>query len=69
MSAPAEEPGDLGARARLTTDPGYDELSLWMTWHEQAAVQTARAQATRTIKNERLARPEGRVNRNPYLPT
>lgn len=39
-----------------------------MTWHEQAAVATARAQQPRTITHRRLARPEGRVNPNPYLP-
>ena len=39
-----------------------------MTWHEQDAVQSSRAQATRTVTHPRLARPEGRVNHNPYLP-
>jgi DNA polymerase III epsilon subunit-like protein len=54
--------------AARTSDPAYDELELWMTWHEQAAVQAARAQAPRAITHPRLARPEGRVNHNPYLP-
>ena len=54
--------------AARTTDPAYDELELWMTWHEQAAVQAARAQAPRVITHPRLARPQGRVNHNPYLP-
>jgi DNA polymerase III epsilon subunit-like protein len=51
-----------------STDPAYDELALWMTWHEQAAVQAARNRAPRTITHPRLARPAGRVNHNPYLP-
>lgn len=54
--------------ASRTTDPAYDELELRMTWHEQAAVQAARAQAPRAITHPRLARPGGRVNHNPYLP-
>lgn len=54
--------------ATRSTDPAYDELALWMTWHEQAAVQAARRQAPRTITHPRLARPAGRVNHNPYLP-
>ncbi|MGZ4436506.1 MAG: 3'-5' exonuclease [Nocardioidaceae bacterium] len=51
-----------------TTDPAFDELELWMTWHEQAAVQSSRARAPRTVTHPRLARPEGRLNHNPYLP-
>ena len=54
--------------AGRTSDPAYDELELWMTWHEQAAVQAARAQARRPVTHPRLARPAGRVNHNPYLP-
>ena len=42
-----------------TTDPAYDELELWLTWHEHAAIAAARAQAPRTITHRRLARPEG----------
>jgi hypothetical protein len=54
--------------ADRTTDPAYDELALWMTWHEQAAVAATRRQRPRAITHRRLARPEGRVNVNPYLP-
>ncbi len=45
-----------------------DELQLWMIWHEQAAVQSARAQAAHTVTHPRLTRPAGGVNHNPYLP-
>lgn len=60
---------DVAAKvlASRTTDPAYDELELWMTWHEQAAVQAARSLAPRAISHPRLARPVGRVNHNPYL--
>ena len=60
---------DVAAKvlASRTTDPAYDELELWMTWHEQAAVQAARSLAPRAISHPRLARPLGRVNHNPYL--
>jgi len=54
--------------AGRATDPAFDELALWMTWHEHAAVQAARARAPRSVMHRRLARPEGRVNHNPYLP-
>ena len=54
--------------AARTTDPAYDELEMWMTWHEQAAVAAGRARQPRTITHRRLARPAGRVNPNPYLP-
>jgi DNA polymerase III epsilon subunit-like protein len=71
----AETRGLAGAKAVAdqvladrTTDPAYDELALWMTWHEQAAVAATRRQRPRAITHRRLARPEGRVNVNPYLP-
>lgn len=71
----AESRGLAAARAVATkvlagrnTDPAFHELELWMTWHEQAAVQASRAQAPRQITHPRLARPAGRVNPNPYLP-
>ncbi|EWT04567.1 hypothetical protein N864_11320 [Intrasporangium chromatireducens Q5-1] len=51
-----------------STDPAYDELRLWTTWHEQAAARAAKAQAARVITHPRLARPPGRVHPNPYLP-
>lgn len=54
--------------ANRTSDPAYAELGLWLTWHQQAAAQAKRAQRVRVITHRRLARPDGRVNRNPYLP-
>lgn len=54
--------------SHATTDPAYDELRLWTTWHEQAAARAAQAQAARVITHPRLARPAGRVHPNPYLP-
>lgn len=56
------------ALVHATTDPAYDELRLWTTWHEHSAEQKARAQRVRAITHPRLARPEGRINYNPYLP-
>jgi hypothetical protein len=65
--AAAQEVADKVLAVR-TADPAFDELELWMTWHEQAAVAASRAQQPRNITHRRLARPEGRVNSNPYLP-
>lgn len=54
--------------AHRTSDPGYDELGAWLTWQEQNAARAKRDRQLRIITHPRLARPEGRVNRNPYLP-
>lgn len=54
--------------ANRTSDLAYEDLRLWLTWHQQAAVRAERALTARTITHPRLARPEGRVNVNPYLP-
>lgn len=51
-----------------TTDPAYDELRAWTTWQEQAAEVAARRSTPRVITHPRRARPDGRVNHNPYLP-
>jgi hypothetical protein len=51
-----------------TTDPAFDELALWMTWREQAAVQTARAQAPRTVTHPRLARRQDGSSRTRASP-
>lgn len=56
------------ALSQTTTDPAYDELRLWTIWHEQAAEHRSRARTLRAITHPRLARPEGRINHNPYLP-
>lgn len=52
--------------ARRTTDDGYTDLATWLTWNRQALAAATRKAAPRVISNERLARPEGRVNPNPY---
>lgn len=54
--------------AHRTSDPAYAELRLWLTWHQQAAVRADRAAKPRNITHRRLARPDGRINPNPYLP-
>ena len=64
----AAEEVALAVLADRTSDPAYDELELWLTWHEQAAVVALQALKPRNITHRRLARPEGRVNPNPYLP-
>jgi DNA polymerase III epsilon subunit-like protein len=52
--------------AKRTTDDGYTDLATWLTWNRQALAAAARKAASRVISNERLARPPGRVNANPY---
>jgi len=64
----AAKPLALEALSNANTDPAYDELRSWATWQEQTAEATARRLAPRTITHPRLARPDGRVNPNPYLP-
>ena len=54
--------------AHRNSDPAYEDLRLWLTWHQQAAVRAERALTARTITHRRLARPEGRVNANLYMP-
>lgn len=61
---------DVAKRAleHATTDPAYDELRTWTTWRQQAAEVHARRSAPRVIVEPRRARPNGRVNPNPYVP-
>lgn len=61
---------DVAARAleHATTDPAYDDLQAWTTWRDQAVELATRRSAPRVISHPRLARPNGRVNPNPYLP-
>ena len=54
--------------ANRISDPAYEDLRLWLTWHQQAATRAEQALTTRTITHRRLARPEERVNADPYLP-
>lgn len=56
------------ALSSATTDPAYDELRLWTVWIKHSAEQRVREQAARVITHPRLARPDGRINNNPYLP-
>lgn len=56
------------ALSGATTDPAYEELRVWTVWNAHSAEQRVRQQAVRVITHPRLARPEGRVNDNPYLP-
>lgn len=56
------------ALANRTSGPAWDELATWLTWREHAAARAARAAQPRAIRVARLARPDVRVNANPYLP-
>lgn len=51
-----------------TSDPAWDEISSWRTWRQHAEARTAAAAKKRTIRYPRMARPNGRAHRNPYLP-
>lgn len=53
----------LGKR---TSDTGFTDLATWLTWNRQALAAAKRKAKSRVITNERLARPAGRVNANPY---
>jgi hypothetical protein len=35
--------------AHRNSDPAYEDLRLWLTWHQQAAVRAERALTARTI--------------------
>lgn len=63
-AASAEAQRALTAR---TSDPAWDALATWLTWREHAAARAACAAQPRLITVERLARPDGRTNPNPYL--
>jgi hypothetical protein len=54
--------------SKRTSDPGYEDLATWLSYHRQAAECAEGLGQPRVITHARLARPAGRVNRNPYLP-
>lgn len=49
-----------------TTDTAYDDLHAWLAWQQQSARAAERDERPRIITHRKLARPEGRTNRNPY---
>ena len=51
-----------------TTDAETDDLALWLIWTKQSAAASTKAQKPRHVLFPRRARPEGRVNYNPYAP-
>lgn len=51
-----------------TTDEAYTELASWLVWQQQAIGRTRRETRRKIGSHPRMARPEGRVNPNPYLP-
>jgi len=55
----------LGSR---TTDAAFDDLALWLIWTKQSAAAATKAAKPRHVLFPRTARPEGRVNYNPYAP-
>ena len=54
--------------AHRTTDKAYDELATWLLWTQQGMVVAERRRLPQEDKKERLSRPKGRVNANPYSP-
>jgi len=50
-----------------TSDDGYDELRQWVAWSRQVATARQQKAARPASTHPRLARPEGRVNANPYV--
>jgi hypothetical protein len=55
--------------ANRTSDTAFDDLELWLIWAKQSAAAVTRDAKPRKVKFPRMARPEGRVNHNPYAPT
>ena len=51
-----------------TTDAAFDDLALWLIWTKQSAAAATKAAKPRHVLFPRTARPEGRVNYNPYAP-
>ena len=51
-----------------TTDAAFDDLALWLIWTKQSAAASTKSAKPRHVLFPRRARPEGRVNYNPYAP-
>jgi hypothetical protein len=54
--------------SKRTSDPGYEDLATWLSYHRQAAECAEGLGQPRVITHTRLARLVGKVKRNPYLP-